>query len=181
MFRTYFDASGRPEEHPGVVVAGCVSSVDQWERLDPDWNRILEEEHVREIEGYRALHLKDLAASRRGFRDWTPKQKATLLTRLGDLLRARVRFIVGCGMPTSVYEASQLVLTGRSGWAPHPLTYCAARCVEEVGGWCIRNDINGAQMAYVLEGGSDQPEQEARFSVCGVELRKQEARWPPGC
>jgi hypothetical protein len=107
-YQTYFDSSGRPENHPSVVVAGCVSSVAQWERLRPDWNRALEEEGVGLVDGYRALHMKDLAASRRAFAGWTEKQKAALLTRLALLLRVRVMFLVASGMPNSAYEASQV-------------------------------------------------------------------------
>jgi hypothetical protein len=153
MYRAYFDASGNPDEHASVVVAGCVASVDQWERMEPDWNRILEEEGVAETDGYRALHMRDLTASKRAFAGWTAKQKATLLTRLGTLMRVRVAFLVGNGMPISVHEASQFALLGCSGWAPHPATYCATVCVEEVGGWCVRNNVDGSVMTYIFEDG----------------------------
>jgi hypothetical protein len=51
------------------------------------------------------------------------------------------------------------VLTGTSGWAPHPLTFSAAVCIEEVGGWCSRNNIHGDEMEYVFEAGDpNEPE-----------------------
>jgi hypothetical protein len=154
-YRVYFDTSGRPEDHPGVVVAGCVSSSDQWDRLEPDWNRILLEEGVKEIDGYRALHMKDLGSSKRAFEGWTPEQKARLLSRLGLLLQVRAQFLVGRGVPISVHDASQAVLIpGRTGWAPHPLTWCASACVEEVGGWCERANLrDSATLIFVFEQG----------------------------
>src|SRR6266850_7373297 len=152
-YRAYFDMSGRPEDHAGVVVCGCISPSDQWDRLEPDWNRILQEEGVGETDGYRALHMKDLAASVRSFKGWTPKQKARLLSRLGLLLRIRVQFLVGRGVPISVYEASQAsLMNGRTGWSVSPLTWCATACVEEVGGWCQRADLTESDtIFYVFE------------------------------
>lgn len=153
MFEAHFDCSGTAKTHHGVVVGGCVSSKEQWARMEPDWNEILEQEGVREINGYRALHMKDLAASKRAFEGWTEAQKAALLGRLARLMRARVHFLVGCGMPVSVYRQSQVVITKTEGWAPNPLTFVAASCVEEVGGYCIRNRIEGEVMEYIFEDG----------------------------
>jgi hypothetical protein len=149
----YFDSSGRPEDHDGVIVGGCLSSVEQWQRMAPDWNRILEEEGVGERNGYRALHMKDLTSGRRAFAGWTTVKRTALLQRLAALIRARVKFIFAIGVPTSAYEASQVVLTKRTGWATSPLTFCAATCVQEVGGWCIRNGIEGPRLTYVFEEG----------------------------
>jgi hypothetical protein len=56
-------------------------------------------------------------------------------------------------VPVSVYEQSQVVITKREGWGPNPLTFVAASCVEEVGGYCIRNRIEGEVMEYIFEDG----------------------------
>lgn len=80
---TNFDCSGRAETHAGVVVAGCVSAGEQWERMKPDWNRTLEQEGVREIGGFRALHMKGLAASKRALEGWSePFRKGNPFLRL---------------------------------------------------------------------------------------------------
>jgi hypothetical protein len=149
----YFDSSGRAEDHDGVVVAGCVSSAEQWRLLAPDWNRILEEEGVEASGGYRALHMKDLGHSRRAFRGWTPARSKRLLERLASLIRVRVRFLFGIGVSANAYRDSQLVLTKNAGCAPNPLTFCAASCVQEIGGWLIRNKLCDSRVTYVFEDG----------------------------
>ena len=74
-----------------MVVGACFAPIEQWERLAPDWNRILKDEGVAERNGYRALHMKDLGAGRKAYEGWTPDQRANLLGRLGARA-ARRRF-----------------------------------------------------------------------------------------
>ncbi len=83
MYTAYFDCSGLAETHAGVAVAGCVSAGEQWERLEPEWNRILEQERVREIGGFKALHVQGLAASKR----WTSCGESRLAPRERDSAR----------------------------------------------------------------------------------------------
>jgi hypothetical protein len=45
VFRAYLDSSSADEI---VTVGGYVSTIEQWERLAPDWNAILEQQGVVE-------------------------------------------------------------------------------------------------------------------------------------
>jgi len=41
MFTAYFDASGSPDEGKALVVAGYVSTGEQWLEFDREWQSLL--------------------------------------------------------------------------------------------------------------------------------------------
>src|SRR5688572_13226612 len=102
-------------------MAGYVSSKDQWERLIPDWNRILLEEGVREVRGKRRLHMKELVASRGGFEGWDESRKKQLLDRLVSLLRVRVQAGFARAVPLVEYQRTEAVLGVWEVPTPHVL------------------------------------------------------------
>jgi hypothetical protein len=159
VLRTYLDASSAD----GIaVVGGYVSSIDQWDRLEPDWNRILEEEGVLEIKGFRHLHMKDLVAGQRGFEGWTEARRKSLLSRLGTLINVRTLLPIARGVSTRAYQEAEAVLgsvkarmdgTDTFKLRHGPLTFCLLQCLNNVAAWCVRNSIEGPQLAYFLEAG----------------------------
>jgi hypothetical protein len=83
MYAAYFDASGKPDRHPVLSVAGAVASIKKWGRFEPEWQQALKDEGVSEF------HATDFAASRKEFRGWKgdkPRRKR-FLDRLGKIIK----------------------------------------------------------------------------------------------
>jgi hypothetical protein len=101
-YEAHLDASGTHDGSKVVVVGGCVSTKDQWERLIPDWNRILSEAGVGPVNGVRRLHMKELTAGTGGFDGWKEPQRRQLLTRGCEL-----RDPTACSAAAKMYELGE--------------------------------------------------------------------------
>jgi len=71
MFTAYFDASGSPDEGKAIVVAGYVSTGEQWLEFDREWQSLLEQETVSQF------HMRDFAHSLREFAEWKGDEPKT--------------------------------------------------------------------------------------------------------
>jgi hypothetical protein len=145
----YLDASGTHDGSKVVVVAGCISTKDQWDRLTPDWNHALLDEGVKAVKGVRRLHMKELTAGTGGFRGWTEPQRRRLLTRLGLLLRVRARFIFAHAVPLVEYERLKAVI----GPVPLPRTLMLIQCFRAIAKWGDENGVK--EIAYFVEDGDE--------------------------
>jgi hypothetical protein len=161
VYRVYFDASGHHEGSTIAVVAGFLAPVDQWDHLEPDWNRILEEErvglHDPEDGGgpYRRLHMHELRGQSGTYQGLSNKKQAASLGRLATLMRARGLARVGMATSLLSYEESKLVIssTNRLEGSLSPLTFVMMQCLHQVGRWCQKVGIEGPQVSYIFEGG----------------------------
>jgi hypothetical protein len=90
-FTAYFDGSGSPDEGKAFVVAGYLSSADQWLQFDREWRECLEDE------GVSSFHMRDFAPSLREFAAWKddePRRKQ-FLGRLIRITKFHVRKSIG--------------------------------------------------------------------------------------
>jgi hypothetical protein len=71
MVRAYLDDSGKLDDPNTevIVVAGCIAKVEDWEKFDPEWLRVLKDFGVREF------HLKDLAHRKGDFKGWDESRR----------------------------------------------------------------------------------------------------------
>jgi hypothetical protein len=86
ILTAYFDASGSPDEGRALVVAGYVSTVEQWREFDREWRSLLVREKVSQF------HMRDFAHSLREFAEWKgdePRRKR-FLERLIGIIKRRV-------------------------------------------------------------------------------------------
>ena len=152
VFRAYLDSSSADEI---VTVGGYVSTIDQWERLAPDWNAILEQQGVVETDGYRCLHMKDLTAGRRGFPNWTNEQSKALFSRLEPLLNTRVCVAVSRSVSTAAFNDAMAVLAVRFPGVQFQtvLSFTVIQTLHTIASWCSHRGINGPQMGYFFEAG----------------------------
>src|SRR5262245_49706710 len=138
MFRSYFDISSNEDV---VTVGGYVSSVDQWDRLEPDWNRILEEERVREHKGFRCLHMTDFGAGTRWFQGWDEQMRSALLARLIPLLRVRTHLAVSRSVSRVAFDEAASVLMRHfprsTPKADTILSFAVMLAVHAVAAWCL--------------------------------------------
>jgi hypothetical protein len=92
---SYFDESGHTEDPNVSVLAlgGCISSVQGWQNLVPDWEDALRDFSVSEF------HTKDFAHRRGEFKDWPEERRRALLARVVGLMNRDVDAYVGQAFP----------------------------------------------------------------------------------
>jgi hypothetical protein len=86
-YTSYCDASGHPDQHPVLTVAGFVSSVEKWSRFDVEWNLILESE------GITRFHMTDFVSNQEEFAvGWKgqTKRRREFIERLAKCLKRNV-------------------------------------------------------------------------------------------
>ena len=90
----YFDESGHAKDARVSVFAlgGCVSSVERWRSLIPDWTDTLTEFSVS------ALHMKDFAHNKGEFASWNEDTRQAFLARLVGLMTRDIAAYIGEAM-----------------------------------------------------------------------------------
>ena len=78
----YFDESGTDHHAPVCVVAGLISSCRQWEKLEKDW------QHVLDREGLEYLHMRE---QRKIFKGWEKESVKRVMTSLVNIIKRRVQ------------------------------------------------------------------------------------------
>ena len=68
MFTAYFDASGTSKATV-ITMAGFVSRVNKWDRLEDEWPQLLPS-------GITSFHMTDFVSSRRGWESWKEGRSA---------------------------------------------------------------------------------------------------------
>ena len=94
-FAAYFDDGGHPDDQVAVLVAGFLSTEDQWLLFEREWKRALEPFGIREF------HRTDFEAST----DWTPSKKSELLDNLLSVIKRRTQYHISHIVPMEEYRA----------------------------------------------------------------------------
>ena len=68
IFSAYFDASGHPDEHDVLTVAGYAATVDNWIKFECRWKEVLQSE------GVTSFHTTDFVSGGGEFKDWKGKE-----------------------------------------------------------------------------------------------------------
>jgi hypothetical protein len=101
MLTLYCDDSGT---HPksSVAVAACfIASVDQWDRLKMNWEKINEDEN------FGVFHMADFVAKHEQFAapEWQDQEKRDrTIKKLINIIQTRVQFAVCCSVDKSAYD-----------------------------------------------------------------------------
>jgi hypothetical protein len=123
MYTACFDASGHEQNEEHLVVAGFLSSGDDWIKFDSAWTRRLAEN------GLPYLHMREFAHKLPPFDRLTEKQRRELLSDLMDIIQANayrkyvsvvVNKVLRDGMPEKMkqlYYFNSYVYAGRNGVA----------------------------------------------------------------
>jgi uncharacterized protein DUF3800 len=93
-YAAYFDDSGHPDDQPYVVVAGFISSEEQWLIFEREWREDLQPF------GIDVFHMADFESSRL----WTREKKNELLRKLIATIRVRTRFHIDHIVPMDMYR-----------------------------------------------------------------------------
>lgn len=118
MLRFYLDDSGHAEDHrAGVLcVAGCLATLEAWERFQADWKAVLDDSGVTQ------LHMKHLAHFRGEFEDWKEETRKSFLGRLMALMERERLAYIGHAVVLDEYGRDE-----RGAFDPHHMCFL----------WCV--------------------------------------------
>lgn len=141
MFTTAFDASGHESDQLIMVVAGFISSVDDWTDFSKKWKERLAED------GLEYFHTKE-------FSDWRlddEPRRRSLLNDLMELIKAHAYRKFGVvvsnkGFATNFSEAD------RKEWRLTAYSFAGYRSVMEVSKWAMRDQIK-SPIEHIFEEG----------------------------
>lgn len=149
MFTAYFDDSGSPDDGSALVVAGYVSSDEQWLRFEREWNDIL-----RDV-GVKHFHMKDFAHSTGEFSHLKHREqeRKRFIERLVGTIRTRVRKSFSGVVVLEDYHAvnKKYLLAEFVG---NPYSFCARHCAAKVRLWANKYMYPGNEIRYVFEQGT---------------------------
>ncbi|MHB8483398.1 MAG: DUF3800 domain-containing protein [Nitrospiria bacterium] len=167
MITAYFDESGTHEGSPVTVVAGYVSTGEQWLKFDDEWKAILKD---AEIPYFRmSLHQ-----NRQDFyRNWDESKRNRILERLILTIRVRAQIPISASVAKSDYQEV-------FGESPEisPYTFCALQCLARIGEWAEKYN-HDEPIAYVFESGAGYNREfdKLREVLSGNETRKKRYRF----
>lgn len=125
--KAYLDDSGKlsdPNEK-AAVVGGCIATVDEWSKLEPEWWQVIHEYEVTEF------HAVDFAHFRGDFTGWTEDKRRTFLNRLMEIMQRHLynpSKPIGAFLPLSQFR--DLPPEKQSEWGGDPYFVCLEHCIR---------------------------------------------------
>jgi hypothetical protein len=98
-FSAYFDDSGHPDDQVAVVIAGWVTTSEQWVLLESGWKKTLSDANLD------SFHMTDFESNSREYRHLNAAERARLLNRLISHIVTRARHSFCFIIPMSDYRA----------------------------------------------------------------------------
>ena len=82
VLKFYLDESGKlgDPQHTATAVAGAIGRLDQWDKFEPEWMRVLNEFYVGEF------HMKYLAHKKMDFDGWDEGQRIRFFQALSPVM-----------------------------------------------------------------------------------------------
>jgi len=149
MFTACFDASGTVHDQPYLVVAGYVSSANDWIRFDQDWQQRLRQD------GLSYFHRADCESNRGEFSGWKGKERAKdkLLHDLITIVSRNTYRKVGCMISNKVL-AEKLLPEVKRDFHLHAYAFAGIVSVSQVYKWAFTNKIR-TPIEWIFEDGDD--------------------------
>lgn len=142
MFTAYFDDSGTHEGSKVTVVAGYISTVEQWKKLESEWRDVLNDA------GIEFFRMSKYESKHGPYEGWDEFKRKRVLERLILIARVRTRIPVAAAITVSDYHE---VLGAAKRLSPY--TFCALQCIAHVREWAGRYK-HEEPIAYVFESGT---------------------------
>jgi hypothetical protein len=152
VFTAYYDESGSPDDR-AVVVAGFVTSDEQWKEFERNWNDTLQQFSIS------MFHAVDFAHSLDGFAKWKGHQwvlalreeRQWFLRQLLAHIKLRARFCCSHTVRMQDYrKVNEIYFLD----AIQPYALAGRTAVKTVTDWAVRNHIAEAQIRHVFEDGA---------------------------
>ena len=144
----YCDASGKKPEGLNVV-AGFLSTVDQWVLFEKEWAAVLKEFNVK------YFHMREFAHSVEQFDGWKndEEKRRRFLTALVQVIVSRTKYWVGSCIVLKDYDQVDADFKLHEQFHPYPLN--GRTCIDMILKWqYVHNEVN-TPMKYVFEDGDE--------------------------
>lgn len=147
MFTAHFDASGQEHEHSYVVVAGFVSSAQEWILFSEKWQTVLHEY------GLESFHAAECQNYEQDFKGWKGQdsRRIRLWCDLLALIKESSFQKFACGIVTDDWT-SKVSKQTKDRWRLNAYVMCAMMVAERVQLWARRQNIH-TPIRYVYESG----------------------------
>lgn len=148
-FTAYFDDSGSPDSTSAVVVAGFLTSDEQWIHFQRNWNDTLNRF------GIPLFHMKEFAHSVGEFSKFknNREDREFFLRQLLSHIALRVRHSCGHAVLMSDFRKVNESYAFEA-WDFTPYSLCGRTCLASVSNWAAEQSIPEDQISYVFEDGS---------------------------
>ncbi len=144
---SYFDASGGVE-HSGIIVAGYISTIAEWQRFDVEWRKVLREFNVC------YFHMKEFAHSVGEFDGWRgdePRRRRFINALIGVLSKyAKAGF--ACMVKDSVWDSMNGIYPLAELYGC-PYVLCGRDCVNKSYVWGRGKKYTQGQIRTVFDNG----------------------------
>lgn len=115
MYGVYFDESRTHADAPYICVAGCLASVDRWERFNVEWAGMLAKHGLTHYHAASCEHQRD------EFKGWKKEDCNALHKANVEIIARHVQHIVCSAVVRQAYDGLPRFLN--DAWAPYP--FCA--------------------------------------------------------
>jgi hypothetical protein len=155
MYTIYYDDSGSRNHTLAVVVAGVLSSDDQWIEFERNWSETLMEfgidvAHMREFAHSRGIFAKWADHMRSGFQR---AERNHFLSQLLGHMVVRVRHCFAQAVLDDDYEyVNERYPLARGGLSPYALA--GRTCIARVSNWAAKHGIPESEIKHVFEDGT---------------------------
>ena len=149
MFTVYFDASGSPDDlqTAALVVAGSLTTAEQWIEFERNWNSVL-----REF-GVSSLHMKYFAHSAGEYSSWKgdERKRRRFLSKLINVVTTRIQHTFASSILMADYRSVDEEYRLHEEIKPYAIA--GVTCVAKTREWAKERGVNQEQIAYFFEDG----------------------------
>jgi len=147
MFTACFDASGHESDKPYLVVAGFISSADDWINFSEKWKMRLNQD------GLPYFRMSEYAHSRRVFEGWRNQEakRRSLLADLIDLIKSHAYRQYGCVIDIKSF-LQILPKEHRNTYHLNAYSLAARDCAAQIRKWAKSENIT-SPIKFVFEDG----------------------------
>ena len=144
MFSAYFDESGTKHDGAVFTVAGGVSTVEKWSRLDKEWRSAISQH------GLTLFHAKEWY----GNPNFPVDERNSLLVQLAKCVRRHVRKTVSVSIPLRHWRrANKTFRLEEEIGNPYP--FCGMACIAYIGEWAKNHDVPLTDIEFFFETGAE--------------------------
>jgi hypothetical protein len=145
MFTAYFDESGTHKDSSVVVVAGYLSTDEQWTKFSSEWLAILDRYKID------CFHMTDFENRRKQFKILSEADRQRLLDRLIAFIKIRQR--IGIGVTFGMADYNEIVQEFSDLPIKKPYAFCAIQCMVLIKNWLVKHKLKN-NINYIYEEGA---------------------------
>ena len=142
----YFDDSGTHDESASTVVAGYLSTAEQWEIFDQEWRSAIEPWGVDQF------HMAEFANRAPKYQSLSETQRRFGFARLAKIINTHAIASVGCAIPRKAFERIFTPRAKRFVGGCYGLA--ATSCFMQAAELLNQHGYESARISYAFESGT---------------------------